>query len=349
MNGDEIVKRNFSIELLKLYFAISVALGHAHLGSTLPIISGGYAVLLFFVLSGYFLVNSFNSNKYPSAWHYSYARLKRIYPYYLFSFIVLFLYKNLQHTNNFCTTFKDFLTSLPEIFLLQNIGVFSGGINYPLWQLCTLIVVSHVLFALLICNKEATLNVICPLLSLSVFTYLSNAYGTGTPDSWGVECEFIYVPLVRAAGSISLGMFLNYPIKKMLKFLDSSTFSHLPLLMSVASIPLFVTFWLNRNNYTIVIPFSLILVCMFYSKGFFSKFFQKAIFSKLDKLSLAIYLNHAFIIHLFQYHANIYSGLSSLATDLLYLAILIMYSIIALLAVDLLKAITNRLLIYISK
>ena len=37
---------------------------------------------------------------------------------------------------------KEIYFLIPEIFLVQNVGFFGGGINYPLWQMCALIVSS---------------------------------------------------------------------------------------------------------------------------------------------------------------------------------------------------------------
>ena len=54
------MERNYSIDFLKILFALSIACGHFK-GSVL---SSDLIVELFFILSGFFLVNSFYSGKY---------------------------------------------------------------------------------------------------------------------------------------------------------------------------------------------------------------------------------------------------------------------------------------------
>lgn len=176
------MERNYSIDCLKILLAISIACGHFK-GSVL---SSDLIVELFFILSGFFLVHSFYSGKYHGdALSYTGSRLKRIYPYYLLAFLILFIsFKSadLLHPIRFLS---DFANAVPEVLLVQSIGVFSGGINYPLWQLSTLIVASHILFALMTKDDQITLNVICPLTAICSFTYFSNAFGTHTVEYWG--------------------------------------------------------------------------------------------------------------------------------------------------------------------
>lgn len=325
------MKRNYSIDILKLFFSISVALGHF----SEPIISGGLVVNLFFIMSGYFLVNSFESGKYKTAWNYSFQRVKRIYPYYLFAWVVLIAFNNLCEGFNIIRLAKVFLRSLPEIFMLQNIGIFPGGINYPLWQLCCLIVVSHMMFSLMKWDKQVTLNVLCPLLAIGTYTYLANAFGTGAPDYWGVESRFIYVPLVRAAGSLAIGMFANYPIKRCLKYLENSSNKEWSIVISVTGIVMIAVFWVNQDSFASIIPFLILMLCMLYSKSIFSQIFKSTFYSRFDKLSLAFYLNHAFIIKLYeQLSVKFQFG----KNNLLYLAMLLIYSILMVFVVDFLMS-----------
>lgn len=341
--GCEIMKRNYSIELLKLYLAISVAFLHAEIETKLPFMNGQIAVFLFFVLSGYFLVGSFNSGKYNDASQCTFARIKRIYPYYIAAFLIMFVAKAVDGFAGVGATVETFFTSLPEMFLLQNIGVFSGGINYPLWQMCCLIVISHILFGLLEWNKKTTINVICPLTAIGVFTYLSNAYGTNTVDIWGVEADFLYVPLLRAAGGMSVGVILYHPLKQILARLENSTAKWLPSMVSIATIPLFLIFWLNRNSFSVVIPFAFILVCMFYSKGFYARFFQKKIFSKLDKLSLSIYLCHALVYSVLKHFTDWMTDTTRIWVGLAYIAIVIVYGVALVASVDFVMRISKKI------
>lgn len=341
------MKRNYSIELLKLYFAICIAFGHANrlregFGTSIPSISSGMIVVLFYILSGFFLVKSFDSGKYSDPWNYSLARLKRIYPYYIVAFLLLFTYENLQLLYHVKDFIRALFMSLPEIFLVQNVGVFPGGINYPLWQMCCLVVASHVLFGLLMWNRQATLNVICPVFAICTFTALANAYGGDRIDMWQVLGEFFYGQLIRATGSLALGMLAYTPINLILKALENVQYKFMPILISLSSIVAFLVLWINRGSYAIVFPFFAILICMLYSKGVYAKYFQIPFLAKLDKLSLAIYLTHALTIKFFSKNSYIYENLSDLKGDMLYIVVVILVSIALIILVDFMSYLISK-------
>lgn len=335
------MKRNLSIELVKFFFAISIALGHF----SSSILSGSLVVMLFFALSGYFLVSSFDSGKYSGAWQFSFSRIRRIYPYYIFAFLVSFLLANTEFLLNPIRFFERLFLRLPEILLLQNVGIVDGGINYPLWQLCTLIVASHIFFSLLEWNRSCTLNVICPVLALCVFTYLSNVYNSGTPNEFGVIYHFIYVPLLRAAAGLSVGMFVHHPIKSILAHLERSSSTRLPTLVFMASLVAISAFIANRESYVAIIPFFMLITCMLYSKGIYARLFQLPILARLDKLSLAVYLNHALIIRVINKLSHVPS-LAFIRSNAVYLPMLLVYSVIMLCVVDFLTARIKRGLLH---
>ena len=54
------MKRNYCIDFIKIVLAIFIALGHFGV----QIVSSGMVVICFFIISGYFLVRSYESGKY---------------------------------------------------------------------------------------------------------------------------------------------------------------------------------------------------------------------------------------------------------------------------------------------
>lgn len=338
------MKRNASIDVLKFVFAVFIAIGHF----SREIISSGLIVNLFFVLSGFFLVSSFDSGKYDNSWKYTFSRVKRIYPYYLVAFVFLFAWNNLKSSVYLYEIPKAFLKSLPEIFLLQNIGVFPGGINYPLWQLSTLIVGSHIMFSLLKWNKQMTTNVICPIIAIGVYTYFSNAYDAGAPDYWGVECQFMYIPLIRAVGNIAIGVFVNYPIKKCVKYLEDRANRSLSLIISGLGIFSILVFWLNRESDASIIPFLFMLISMLYSRSIYAKVFKSNRFGCLDKLSLAFYLNHALIIYVYNELSTLFPRIFVQNSEVCYILLLMVYSILMLKLVDYIITILKKIMFFLQ-
>ena len=106
--------RNYSVDVLKLVFAIFIAMGH--FGAEL--LSSTLIVDCFFVLSGYFIVRSFDSGKYKEGGSFAYvlARVKRIYPYYIVAFIILFIVKYFIQWNGISALKDAIKHSLPEFF-----------------------------------------------------------------------------------------------------------------------------------------------------------------------------------------------------------------------------------------
>jgi len=336
------MKRNYSIDLLKFYFAITIAIGHAPFGASFPVISSGKVVMLFFVLSGYFLVGSFLSGKYSSAGQYSVRRISRIYPYYLFSFIAQFVYLQALSGNGLRNAVLSFFRSLPELLFLSGTGLFDVPLNYPVWHICCLIVASHIFFGLLIWNRQLTLDVICPVLALLSFTYLT----MDDVDMMGRLGNFLYVPMMRAAGGIALGMFLYPPIQKILKTLESSTLPELPLLVSVSAILLALVLWTNRMTFALIFPFIGILICFLYPKSIYARLSchprLMPLLSRLDKLSLVIYMNHALIVRIFEQFPKVYTDISFIPPDFLLMVAVFLYCIASIWLVDRITAYLSR-------
>jgi len=328
------MKRNRGIEVLKLYLALSVALEHASLSYLFPSMESNNAVLAFYMISGYFLVNSFESGKYRTPGEYSLSRIRRIYPYYIAAFFVLYLYFAILYEYGKGSLIKEFLQSLPEMFLLQNAGMFPSGINYPMWQMCCLIIAGHIWFALLQWNRQITINVISPLLSMGVLTYLANTAGNAGVSWWSIEAGFVYIPFVRAAAYIALGMMINWPVRAAVKWLDDNKSPYMPGIVFLTGVFACYVWWLNRYTFASTIPITIILICCFYSKSILEYIFKWPVFRGLDRLSLGIYLNHALFVRFMQHYLWKYTDISPLVKETVFLLVLITYSILMMRAVD---------------
>ena len=291
------MKRNYCIDFVKFLFAVFIALGHYDV----IVLSGGMIANCFFLVSGYFLVRSSDSTKYNgNSLQYTKSRIKRIYPYYLAALLSLLLYQAyiaIADGTGISSVYRTLKSILPELCMIQNIGVYDGGVNYPLWQLCTLIISSHILFSMLQVNKKLTINALCPLVSILGYTYLANIYGSHTVMDWGVVGGFIYVPLMRAFAGVSAGAALYELINGIVHKLEAREVNGHA--MGIITILLLFYYFKNHANYQSILAFVGIFICCLYSKGPLPFLFNRKSFSKCEKLSLSIYVNHALIIYLF--------------------------------------------------
>lgn len=286
--------RNILVSWFKLFMAYEVARGHFNGHQFL---SSGLCVNLFFIISGYFLAQSFSSHKYPTPEAYTINRIRKIYPEYLFSFILLF---GLLCWIDYPFNIKEFggkvIERLPEIFLVQNIGWYQGGINYPLWFLCVLIISSHILFALLNENKKITVNVICPLSVFCIGTYYLNMQDG---NSWGTTAGgFLYVPFLRGICFISLGIvlyeiacLLMNAVDKFPRFTTQSVYRILLVCFWVIWVLLFIG---ARNTSIVYIPFAVLFLLSFRINNI--KHFEY-LTRWAERLSLSVFMNQAFVIY----------------------------------------------------
>lgn len=312
--------RNYAVDLLKLFLAFSVALWH----EGVKLLSGTMVVNYFFIISGYYLYESFASGKYldTGAVGYTVQRVKRIYPIYLLSFIAMFLAVNANYM--FASRFalaSELINSLPELFLIQSSGVFDCGINYPLWQLSVLIIASHLLFALLQYHKNLTANVICPIAAIAFFTYVS--FTGGNEDAqFGTVAGFIYLPLVRAFAGLSIGVFLHDPIDIFVGKIQKRKYAIRLLILLL----LFGLLLYHKRNLDSLIVFVLIFaVCQSFrlreAKGIFKKI-------KIDKLALSIYCTHAFVTICMKQWLSAFSiEIRSIPGTAFYIFALVLYSL----------------------
>lgn len=331
--------RNYSIDVLKFIFAIFIALGHFGI----ELLSSTLIVDCFFVLSGYFVVKSFDSGKYRDGGSFSYAvaRVKRIYLYYITAFVILFGVKYFVQWNG-ANALKDGIKHcLPEVFLIQNIGISDGGINYPLWQMCTLIIASYLLFGMLERNRNFVVRVVCPVFAIAIFTYLSNVYGSHTVSLWGVQYGFFYVPLLRAIGGLSLGIAVYELVNHIVKKSEKWKRGH--LLITILSIIMVLFYKWNHDGYQALIAFVGIMICCLSSKGIISWLFNRSCFRMAEKLSLSVYLNHAMIISIIGMpdfsEANKYMLITG------YVLIVTLYSFVFIKVVDISKVFVEKILV----
>ena len=309
------MKRIYSIDFLKLVFAILIALAH--------------------------------DNTYIRGAGYDYTKdhIKQLYPHYLFSLIILIVYivsRNILYTlksNPLAVGLDGMLLKLyntiPEFFLLQNSGFYDGGMNYPLWQICNILIVGYFLYALLSKNEKFTTQIICPLSIILVYTLLY----TGV-DQFG-RIGAIYVPLLRALAPMCLGIILyKFTMSTDYKYLINKN-KGIPLnILSVLSLLMLFTY--EQKGYVFLILFVFVILELFNEKSWINKVLNRKIFKSFGDLSYAVYLNHALIIYfvndiydVFMRHFNL--NLDKWQLDIVFVIILLVYSIITMNIVKLLK------------
>lgn len=323
------MKRNYAVDVLKVVFALFVALGHARI----ELISSNMIVNCFFALSGFFLVSSYDSGKYNGDnFLYVKGRIIKLYPYYIISLICYLAVLFTKEGFNFPGLFERLGKILPEMFLLQNTGfLVRGGVNYPCWQLSALIISSYILFGLISWNRKFVTDVISPLFVLCGFAYWENLFNSHEVHIWGVEHGFFYVPLVRAFACICLGMWLHDIILKLVVWLKDRDIH--PIWQTMLFTVSVLYYFVNNGHTQAFFGFFGILICCLVSQGGTTAVFNRKIYRSCEKLSLAIYFNHAIVLEIIGRDAIRYSSNVPLAIMIFWIS-LVLLSLVYLVMVD---------------
>lgn len=340
------MKRIYSIDFLKLLFAYLIAFSHININ--LP--GAACAVVFFFIISGYFLSKKFYSKKQKNANNtyngalYTIDHMKSLYPHYIFSLIVMFAYfcaRNIYcaymgyaSAIPFTSMLSKIYSMLPEIFMVQNIGFYDGGMNYPLWQVCALLICGYFIYTLLCYNEKLSINIIFPLAIILIQVFLTN----NSFDPFGTVSMW-YIPLLRAFSAISYGVLLY-------RFLQSEYYikniSKHKTVLNICSVIALICLFVFKDNNILLITSAFIVASFGDPSSWFNVIFNRKIFRCFGEFSYAIYLNHALVIWFVNdFKEGIFDVLnmdeSTWKVGLLFFVLLTAYSILTTFFIRMLK------------
>lgn len=312
------ISKNKTIELWRFIFIFSICIMHFNesfqirtFGEVKSAVLGGsfIGVDFFFILSGFLLYKTFYSKEQKSsfilqdAWHYTYHKIKSIYPIFITSFILLFIY-NLITTSQY--NLKNILFSLYsfkwELLLMSMFEIGDNFYsNYPLWYISVWILVGHIIYSLLKQNKEFFINFIAPLTIVLGYAWYSNTYGTLA--IWSDYKVFLLVAWIRGSCGMALGCLMYQLYLFLLKTIISNKklflmnmielFSYIKVITYIGKHP-------SQEDFFVVLCLCCIIVCSFLNQTLISCFFNNKISSILGSISRYMYFFqvtiHAFIL-----------------------------------------------------
>lgn len=209
------MQRNELLNLLK-FVLITIVCFH-HTGWWGDNMHHGYiAVEFFFIVSGYFLYQTFIIKK-KSLKKYFYSRLYRLYPTY-FTILLIYLFFSII----FPQFYGDYslvdwvISAISDIFLLQSVGLDIPNVtrlrfNPPDWYVSAFFWSSILLYGILkfknLCIKCLMAIVICIYSLYFIFRV------GGLNELWGYY-YILYMPLWRALAGMSVGVLLGMILQK---------------------------------------------------------------------------------------------------------------------------------------
>lgn len=318
------MKRSYSIDFFRILFTFLICIHHFQDVFNIDIIKSGYiGVEFFFILSGFLLYKSFTRNSEESAAKYTIKKIKRLYPEYLLAFIICFVLNLLQRNESWV----DYIfKAVQEITLTQNIGIFKGSFNYPLWYLSVLIFGGYLLYALLKRNKKDTVHILLPAIIIFTYSVLLKE-GKGL-ENWDT-INGLYIPLLRGIADMSIGILVAYAVD--LEYLEKLNLHRKELyIIEIISYVLLGVLIVLETKYemTCIIFISILIGATQIDNSLTNKLFNRKIIANISSLTYPMYLNHASILILASYLYR--RGLTNkMMIIIIYFVALIVLSIIS--------------------
>lgn len=256
----------------------------------LGMLNGWYiSVEFFFIVSGFLLYQQCKSNKYETNAAYIKDKYFKIYPIYIITFIITFMFKTAGDPAGRVARLYD---SFWEIIGLQCIGLNRGWdyINPTAWYISALFICGFFLYYLLKNHENITVNFIIPL---SIMVFYSWFYRKALMLDFhivDIEGFFINGALMRGIAGMGLGVIaarLNAYLRENAK---------LTILWKAISVVGFVSVIVHsaKNGYTANdFPMAFIL-CICVAIGFLpnEKIKMPGIIKYWSKATLGVYLIH---------------------------------------------------------
>lgn len=292
------VKKMNSIEAFRFIFMLMICIWHYQ--GTKVLAHGYMAVEFFFILSGVLMYFSASKENALGTFDYTMKKVKRFAP----DCLLLIVFVNLRHMILPALLGRKelevswLLQALPESLFLQNIGIYTGGVNFPMWYVSVLLFGGAFVYALLRYNKRLAISIVLPMIILVGYTYIFNMDKRGRIDGFDLYGG-VYTPMLRGVCGISLGVVLGYIFvlkKQCIQHIKTWVINALGLF----SLCLFLLFEIFPTSQSydryllIVVPF-LLLAC-FMESSLFNKLFSSSCFSILGGYSWQMLVYHGRII-----------------------------------------------------
>lgn len=300
-------KRNGKIDLLKFFFAVSVAVYHFYGYTKFPhaIFNRGYlAVEFFFIVSGYYMSKTLsridaknNADVIKESLLFIKKKYFSFFRYHVFVFILTVAlwipYLNLSIKQ----WLVKLITAIPNFFLLRMFGFNGSPWLMVEWYLSSMIIVMFLLAPIIIKQRKLYSCFIAPVISTALICFVYKK--CSTLNVFEDKANVVWLCNLRAFAEISLGTVV-YAV------LESGVIEKFSrkLLLTAEAICYLATFTylykeLDRTMELSILLILVVGVAISLSEKTSVAFLNNKFVYFLGKLSLAVYLCHTIVYHLF--------------------------------------------------
>lgn len=324
-------KRNYAIDFFRMVFMIIICVHHFQGSIDATFIYSGYlCVEFFFILSGFYLFQSFQKNKEQDALQYTIKRVKRMYPHYIFSLIICLLAVVCsQVIKNDFDVVNIIYKILAELFMVQNIGFFNGGLNTPLWYISVLIIGGYIIYGILKKDEKVFLRILGPIFIIFTFNLIKS--NSNTIENWN-SINGLYLPLLRGMADLMIGCLLAEILNKYSNKIDfliekRKIIAFIAEISTYVLLAYIILFQTDYEMYCLIL-FPLLIIFAYSQKSISSKLFNREIYKNNGNLTYAMYLNHSAVNMMmsFAYEILLSRIFNAGIMTVLYIVIVIIYS-----------------------
>lgn len=302
-------KHNGIISFWKFMFTLCIMFLHTGHFPKLPgqalFPNGHIAVEFFFIVSGFLMARSAftkpDDESLPKdTWNFIFKKIKNIFPYFLFSFIILGAISILTDSHSI----YGWTTTLWELLLLRMVGFKMERLNSVAWYISAMIIGMAIIYPLLKKYKKNYSQLVAPILAILIAGYMSREFGNlKTTLTW---TGFVYTGTLRAFMDLNFGI-LAYELCNKLKTLNFTKFGGGILTLIEILFFSFVVLEAQflENTYSMDYIYTLMLIIAitiaFSEKTLTYNFACNKFFYYLEKLSIPMYFNQMFFIYSINY------------------------------------------------
>lgn len=281
-------KYNTAYDFLRLICTIIIIVHHSEYFFGF-LVRGYIVVELFFIISGYMIMQSIEKNPECSTGYFIKKRIIRIFPEYWFSWCVLLVIRIIIHQ----VPYKHLYSPIADLLLLENIGLpFElEGINYPCWYLSVLLWGGTLVFVLARFLPTKVYRILSVISIIFFYGYvLVNFYSI---EQWGSVSHVFYLPFWRGVAGMMTGTLMYHmPIPKKRIGIIVEVFTILALIASL--------FLKGRYDYLAIVIIFLLLWSVRSDDSILRKLGDASLIKWISKSQYGIFVNHIAMVLLFR-------------------------------------------------
>jgi len=308
---DTIKSRNSSIDILKFIFSIAIVLFHFGRHRDVNVLQGGYIFVEgFFMITGYFMMNSVNKAKENSIGKDTLNFIKHKYlsfaPTLLASIIIAQIITIVIYHMSISDIVLDLINIATEIVPLQSIGINGSALTAVAWYLSAMMIALFILYPIARKLGNSFTCIVCPVVAVSIYGIICTKVGYINVISEHILVIPIQAGVLRAFAGICVGCILYSCVKATEKYKVThlgevcflgAELTCLGFIFAVAQL-LPKTYY----DFYIIPAFFVLLYSCFGRKSVITKRFSFNFTKHFGTASLIVYLNH----NCWKYHSDLF-------------------------------------------